>query len=151
VNSSHVESIQNGEDVTKEAPQSSPQAIARDEGSMAPLVPVLSKKPRKSLVTAISLPSEPSPVHNLSMPVPLPPLSIVPSSSINEPPIVKLTHQDKSLSIYDILAQAGEGTFGKVYKACNSVTVALKQIRMEMEKDRFPVTVMWEIKLVQLL
>jgi len=127
VNSSHVEYIQNGEDVTKEAPQSSPQATARDEGGMAPLVPVLSEKPRKSLVTAVSLPSEPSPVHSLSTPAPPPPLSTVPSSSINKPPIAKLTHQDNSLSIYDIL-EVGEGTFGKVYKACNSVTAALKRI-----------------------
>ena len=49
VNSSHVESIRNGEDVTKEAPQSGPKATARDEGGLAPqqdkqapLVPVLS-------------------------------------------------------------------------------------------------------------
>jgi len=151
VNSSHVESIQNGEDVMKEAPQSSPQATARDEGGMAPLVPVLSEKPRKSLVTAVSLPSEPSSVHSLSTPAPPPPLSTVPSSSIDEPPIVKLTHQGKSLSIYNILAQVGEGTFGKVYKACNSVTAALKQIQMETEKDWFPITAMWDIKLVQLL
>jgi len=151
VNSLHVEYIQNGEDVTKEAPQSSPQATARDEGGMAPLVPVLSEKPRKSLVTAVSLPSEPSPVHSLSMPAPPLPLSTVPSSSIDEPPIVKLTHQDKSLSIYDILAQVDEETFGKVYKACNSVTAALKRIQMEMEKNRFPVTAMREIKLVQSL
>ena len=135
----------------KEAPQSSPQATARDEGDMAPLVTVLSEKPRKSLVTAVLLPSEPSSVHSLSTPAPPPPLSTVPSSSIDEPPIAKLTHQGKSLSIYDILAQVSEGTFGKVYRACNSVTAALKRIWMEMEKDRFSVTVMWDIKLVQSL
>jgi len=118
---------------------------------MAPLVPVLSKKPRKFLVMAISLPSEPSPVHSLSTPAPPLPLSTVPGSLIDKPPIAKLTHQDKSLSIYNILAQVSEGTFGKVYKACNSVTAALKQIQMEMEKDWFPVTAMQEIKLVQLL
>jgi len=151
VSSSHVESIQNGEDVMKEASQPSPQATARDEGSMAPLVPVLNEKPRKSLVTTVSLPSEPSPVHSLSMPAPLPPLSTVSSSSINKLPIAKPTHQDKSLSIYDILAQVSEGTFGKVYNACNSVTIALKQTQMKIEKDRFPITAMWEIKLVQLL
>ena len=162
VNSSHVESIQNGEDVTKEAPQSGPKATARDEGGLAPqqdkqapLVPVLSEKPRKSLVTVVSLPSEPSPVHSLSTLALPPPLSTVPSSSIDEPPIAKPTHQDKSLkAFYNILAQVGEGTFGKVYKARNSVTgalVALKRIRMETEKDGFPVTAMREIKLLQSL
>ncbi len=47
-----------------------------------------------------------------------------------------------------------KGTFGKVYKARNSVTgvlVALKRIRMETEKDGFPVTAMREIKLLQSL
>lgn len=56
--------------------------------------------------------------------------------------------------VYNIVAQVGEGTFGKVYKARNSVSnvlVALKRIRMETEKDGFPVTAMREIKLLQSL
>lgn len=56
--------------------------------------------------------------------------------------------------VFSIVAQVGEGTFGKVYKARNSVTnllVALKRIRMETEKDGFPVTAMREIKLLQSL
>jgi CTD kinase subunit alpha len=56
--------------------------------------------------------------------------------------------------VYSIVAQVGEGTFGKVYKARNSVSnvlVALKRIRMETEKDGFPVTAMREIKLLQSL
>jgi hypothetical protein len=56
--------------------------------------------------------------------------------------------------LYSIISQVGEGTFGKVYKAQNTVTklyVALKRIRMESEKDGFPVTAMREIKLLQSL
>lgn len=56
--------------------------------------------------------------------------------------------------LYAIVSQVGEGTFGKVYKARNTVTnvhVALKRIRMEAEKDGFPVTAMREIKLLQSL
>ncbi|KAF9457018.1 Pkinase-domain-containing protein [Collybia nuda] len=56
--------------------------------------------------------------------------------------------------IYSIISQVGEGTFGKVYKAQNTISklyVALKRIRMESEKDGFPVTAMREIKLLQSL
>ncbi|ESK96034.1 protein kinase [Moniliophthora roreri MCA 2997] len=56
--------------------------------------------------------------------------------------------------VYVIVSQVGEGTFGKVYKARNTVTgahVALKRIRMEAEKEGFPVTAMREIKLLQSL
>ena len=56
--------------------------------------------------------------------------------------------------LYTIISQVGEGTFGKVYKARNTVTkvhVALKRIRMEAERDGFPVTAMREIKLLQSL
>ncbi|KAF9567317.1 Pkinase-domain-containing protein [Agrocybe pediades] len=56
--------------------------------------------------------------------------------------------------LYKIMTQVGEGTFGKVYKAQNTMTgtyVALKRIRMETERDGFPVTAMREIKLLQSL
>lgn len=48
----------------------------------------------------------------------------------------------------------GSGTYGKVFKAKNvytGVLVALKKIRMEGERDGFPVTAMREIKLLQYL
>lgn len=54
--------------------------------------------------------------------------------------------------VYERLAHVGEGTYGKVYKARNVETgglFALKRIRMEGEKDGFPVTAMREIKLLQ--
>ncbi|KAK9446699.1 kinase-like domain-containing protein [Limtongia smithiae] len=55
-------------------------------------------------------------------------------------------------SIYERKSQVGEGTYGKVYKAVNTITkelVALKRIRMESERDGFPITASREIKLLQ--
>jgi hypothetical protein len=74
------------------------------------------------------------------------------SSTIVHPQLPERTRKPDDL--YKILAQVGEGTFGKVYKARNQLNglhVALKRIRMEGEKDGFPVTAMREIKLLQSL
>lgn len=52
------------------------------------------------------------------------------------------------------LAQVGEGTYGKVYKAENIHTkrlIALKRLRLEQERDGFPITSIREIKLLQQL
>ncbi|KAF8592385.1 Pkinase-domain-containing protein [Ramaria rubella] len=66
-----------------------------------------------------------------------------------------VTHTDRiKEELYKIVSQVGEGTFGKVYKAQNTISrsyVALKRIRMEGERDGFPVTAMREIKLLQSL
>ena len=54
--------------------------------------------------------------------------------------------------VYEQVAQVGEGTYGQVFKAKadkTGVIVALKKIRMESEKDGFPITAMREIKLLQ--
>ena len=67
-----------------------------------------------------------------------------------EPPISKLQPGEA----YERLACVGEGTYGKVYKARrveDGSFRALKRIRMEGEKDGFPVTAMREIKLLQSL
>lgn len=56
--------------------------------------------------------------------------------------------------LYTRIAQVGEGTYGQVFKAKSertNVLVALKKIRMEAEKDGFPITAMREIKLLQML
>lgn len=86
-----------------------------------------------------------------------------PSRSGNADPAVTIVHTlEESVShpvrikeeLYKIVSQVGEGTFGKVYKAQNTVSrtfVALKRIRMEGERDGFPVTAMREIKLLQSL
>ncbi|KTW29767.1 hypothetical protein T552_00974 [Pneumocystis carinii B80] len=70
-------------------------------------------------------------------------------------PIAKITMMDsKEGFVYERIGQVGEGTYGKVYKARNRITnelVALKKIRMEYEKNGFPITAMREIKLLQSL
>lgn len=84
-------------------------------------------------------------------PKPLAPPAQMTSAPI-EPPVKSSSCPPKEL--YMIMNQVGEGTFGKVYKAQNVVTnlfVALKRIRMETERDGFPVTAMREIKLLQSL
>lgn len=83
-------------------------------------------------------------------------MSIDPDSSPREAPETHQTSATASLpkDLYSIVNQVGEGTFGMVYKARNSLTggyVALKRIRMESERDGFPVTAMREIKLLQSL
>jgi hypothetical protein len=82
----------------------------------------------------------------------LSPPATVPS---NEPGDPRSEHSDRTpKELFQIVSQVGEGTFGKVYKARNSASgtfVALKKIRMEGERDGFPVTAMREIKLLQSL
>ena len=76
------------------------------------------------------------------------------STATVQPPPQLPERTRKPDDLYKILAQVGEGTFGKVYKARNQqngLHVALKRIRMEGEKDGFPVTAMREIKLLQSL
>ena len=76
-------------------------------------------------------------------------------SHVREPELTRPNTPSKSCDeLYSIVSQVGEGTFGKVYKARNNVSglhVALKRIRMESERDGFPVTAMREIKLLQSL
>ncbi|KAF3935222.1 hypothetical protein ABW19_dt0201303 [Dactylella cylindrospora] len=57
-------------------------------------------------------------------------------------------------SFFDRLGLVGEGTYGKVYKAKNRATgemVALKRVRMNSERDGFPITAVREIKILQKL
>ncbi|KAA1466402.1 Pkinase-domain-containing protein [Dentipellis sp. KUC8613] len=80
-----------------------------------------------------------------------PALQSVDQADNGRPPSPSRNSQDE---LYTIVSQVGEGTFGKVYKARNAINglhVALKRIRMEAERDGFPVTAMREIKLLQSL
>lgn len=58
----------------------------------------------------------------------------------------------RTTELYKRVQQVGEGTYGKVYKAKNEVTneyVAIKRLRLESEREGFPITAMREIKLLQ--
>lgn len=120
--------------------------------------------PRKHLAPKVAdqVPKPPQPSPAPRQPQPSPPAKPVsppvlagvlpPQTSILDNHLPQASKPSKP--VYSIVAQVGEGTFGKVYKARNSVSnvlVALKRIRMETEKDGFPVTAMREIKLLQSL
>ncbi|KAF7352761.1 CTD kinase subunit alpha [Mycena venus] len=95
----------------------------------------------------LSEPPEPQP------PTPLPTIK-QPDPDVNDNTGTSTPSVQSRSELYAIVNQVGEGTFGKVYKAQNMVTkryVALKRIRMESEKEGFPVTAMREIKLLQSL
>lgn len=99
-----------------------------------------------------TLPAAPEPVY-----APHPPVEGSETSActpVSEPikAISKSVRLNASGEVYERLAHVGEGTYGKVYKARHVGTgtmYALKRIRMEGEKDGFPVTAMREIKLLQ--
>ncbi|GMS89526.1 hypothetical protein PENTCL1PPCAC_11701, partial [Pristionchus entomophagus] len=53
---------------------------------------------------------------------------------------------------YAIIDQVGEGTYGQVYKARDlqtNVLVALKKVRLEHEREGFPITAVREIKILR--
>ncbi|KAI1722770.1 protein kinase domain-containing protein [Ditylenchus destructor] len=59
-----------------------------------------------------------------------------------------------TLSNYKIVAQVGEGTYGQVYKATKRDSqsfVALKKVRLENEREGFPITAIREIKILRQL
>ena len=88
-----------------------------------------------------------------------PPAKVPPYKRTPSPPVARLAKSQiylitvkRSGPVYDIVQQVGEGTYGKVYKARNNITaehVALKKLRLETEREGFPITAMREIKLLQ--
>jgi CTD kinase subunit alpha len=59
-------------------------------------------------------------------------------SNREQGPELKIPIREKGASMFERIGQVGEGTYGKVYKARNTLTgelVALKKIRMESERD----------------
>ncbi|GAQ86098.1 Cdc2-related protein kinase [Klebsormidium nitens] len=60
----------------------------------------------------------------------------------------------RSSDCFTKLEQIGEGTYGQVYKARDNETseiVALKKVRMDNEKEGFPITAIREIKILKKL
>ena len=59
-------------------------------------------------------------------------------SNREKAPERRVSTKEKGASMFERIGQVGEGTYGKVYKARNTLTgelVALKKIRMESERD----------------
>lgn len=60
----------------------------------------------------------------------------------------------RCIDVFHIVNQIGEGTYGQVYKATDKKTnevVALKKVRLENEKEGFPITAVREIKILKQL
>lgn len=60
----------------------------------------------------------------------------------------------RSVNVYTETSIVGEGTFGQVYKAKDQekgTYVALKRVRLENERDGFPITAVREIKILRQL
>jgi hypothetical protein len=102
-----------------------------------------------------------SPHHvtpSTSLPMPPPPSVEIQQTETPETPSNRDALQErrtatkeKGASVFERIGQVGEGTYGKVYKARNTLTgelVALKKIRMEAERDGVRSLKKFEITLV---
>ncbi|XP_066253229.1 cyclin-dependent kinase 12 isoform X1 [Euwallacea similis] len=61
---------------------------------------------------------------------------------------------ERCVDMFEVIAQIGEGTYGQVYKAKDvhaNELVALKKVRLENEKEGFPITAVREIKILRQL
>ncbi|XP_075237896.1 cyclin-dependent kinase 12 isoform X3 [Lycorma delicatula] len=77
-----------------------------------------------------------------------------PSNVVGNTPGVYQDWGERSVDVFEVIAQIGEGTYGQVYKAKDKRAgelVALKKVRLENEKDGFPITAVREIKILRQL
>ncbi|CAL8070009.1 unnamed protein product [Calicophoron daubneyi] len=64
------------------------------------------------------------------------------------------TWGERSVTAFEFLVEVGEGTYGHVYKAHDRITgeiKALKKVRLENEREGFPITAVREIKILRQL
>ncbi|KAK4137646.1 Pkinase-domain-containing protein [Trichocladium antarcticum] len=149
---------------TKPAQKAPPTRPERDRGGAprnAPTEPA-SARSRPSAPSAPSAPSGPSdrrPPEPARQPDPTPRTRVVKKivKRLKEKPTLA-PDMAASKSVYfrkpGNESVVGSGTYGKVFKGLNVYTkklVALKKIRMEGERDGFPVTAVREIKLLSSL
>ncbi|CAF1016361.1 unnamed protein product [Rotaria sp. Silwood1] len=110
--------------------------------------------------------------RSLPMPPDYKPDSFSPSTPINTSPnppdkpmkrplilqrrdeMMKNQWGERTVEVYEILAKIGEGTYGEVFKARDKTTgelCALKKVRLENEKEGFPITAIREIQILRQL
>ncbi|CAF1211890.1 unnamed protein product [Rotaria sordida] len=68
--------------------------------------------------------------------------------------MIKNQWGERTVEVYEILAKIGEGTYGEVFKARDKITgelCALKKVRLENEKEGFPITAVREIQILRQL
>ncbi|KAJ2478140.1 kinase subunit of RNA polymerase II carboxy-terminal domain kinase I [Coemansia sp. RSA 2131] len=103
-------------------------------------------------------PPPPPPVESPPPPPPAPQTKHQPlpsphlSQSTRTPATPKQRSPADGIQLYTRISMVGEGTYGKVYKARNKETgqvVALKRMRIDMEREGFPITAMREIRLLK--
>jgi hypothetical protein len=140
---------------TPKAPQR-PLSIATPAIAIAHPLPLKPTGPPSSTAVQKTTTTSqlPAPQTSKETPIPTPTTPTAGTQSSQIPQATSRKFKPSRTEIYKIITQVGEGTFGKVYKARNQLSgnyVALKRIRMEGERDGFPVTAMREIKLLQSL
>lgn len=120
---------------TKRLSSSQPQSLGSTESPPTIPLPMIPRppSPRSALATNYITPLG-------SIPLPPPKLSI---RIIDKVPKIYQRADPRSIGVYKDLSIIGEGTFGQVYKARDQETgtyVALKRVRLENERDGFPIT-----------